>query len=145
MTKCLALELLFVYVTLDFFRSDLGLVLLSAVACPLSFISLLAVTSTPQGLWDSSPGCAVLTVRMGKSLQGKQMLPFALSRPSRVNPLLWITVSAPGTSRRDFSHNGKQLVGNSFIRKPTPESRMVARFHQFLHQLQKSNSFFWVP
>lgn len=145
MTKCLALELLFVYVTLDFFRSDLGLVLLSAVACPLSFISLLTVTSTPQGLWDSSPGCAVLIVRMGKSLQGKRMLPFALSRSSRVNPLLWITVSAPGTSRRGFSHNGKQLVGNSIIRKPTPESRMVARFHQFLHQLQKSNSFFWVP
>lgn len=100
----------------------------------------------PTGALGLFPGvCYCLTVRMGKSLQGKRMLPFALSRSSRVNPFLWIAMSAPGTSRRGFSHNGKQLVGDSIIRKPTPESRTVARFHQFLHQLQKSNSFFWVP
>lgn len=126
-------------------RPRVGPVVCSRVPFVFYFPPRCHLYPTPQGLWDSFPGCAVLTVRMGKSLQGKRMLPFALSRPSRVNPLLWITVSAPGTSRRGFSHNGKQLVGNSIIRKPTPESRMVARFHQFLHQLQKSNSFFWVP
>lgn len=48
----LALELSFLYDTLYFFRSDL----LCAVVCPLSFISLLTVTTAPQALKDSSEG-----------------------------------------------------------------------------------------
>lgn len=52
----LALELSFLYDTLYFFRSDLRLVLLCALVCPLSFISLLTVTTAPQALKDSSEG-----------------------------------------------------------------------------------------